>query len=93
MHSDSYTLSDVFAHYIITQQPKGVKETVAEFLKANDLSKIALKKVVRQLGGSLSSFKEDLVDLLIFYIEFCLRDHHLSSTEKLSIRHLKIYSE
>jgi DnaJ-domain-containing protein 1 len=90
MNSDSYTLSEAFAHYIITQESKGAKETVAEFLKANDLSKIALKRVVKQLGGSLSSFKDDLVDLLIFYIEFCLRDHHLSSTEKLSIRHLKI---
>ena len=31
-----------------------------------------------------------MLDLLIFYIEFCLIDHHLSSEEKLSIRHLKI---
>ena len=41
MSSASYTLSEVFAHYIITQQPIGAKETVAEFLKANDLSKFA----------------------------------------------------
>jgi DnaJ-domain-containing protein 1 len=90
MNSDSHTLSEVFSHYIITQQPVGAKETAAEFLRNNDLSRSAFKKVLRELGGSLSLFKQDLLDLLLFYIEFCLRDHKLSPDEKLSIAHLKI---
>jgi DnaJ-domain-containing protein 1 len=90
MNSSSYTLGEVFSHYIITQQPTAVREKVAEFLKEGDFSKPALSQILRGLGGNLSSFKADLVELLFFFIEFCLRDHHLSAEEKLSIRHLKI---
>jgi uncharacterized protein YlzI (FlbEa/FlbD family) len=36
------------------------------------------------------SFQEELLDLLLFYIEYCLKDHALTSDEKSSIRELKL---
>ena len=91
MNNESYTLSEVFADYIVSHQPCGPIAEVADLLASNDFSKGTFDELCSEIGvqQSLPS-REELLELLLFYIKFCLKDHKLTPNEMLTIRHLKI---
>ena len=91
MKNESYTLSEVFADYIVSHQPFGPIAEVADLLASEDFSKGAFDELCSGLSIQQSLLpKEDLLDLLLFFVKFCLRDHKLTSDEMLTIRQLKI---
>jgi hypothetical protein len=91
MDNESYTLFEVFAQYIISHQPSGPIAEVADLLASGDFSKSAFDELCSELAVQQSpTFREELLDLLLFYIKLCLKDHKLTAEEMLTIRQLKI---
>lgn len=91
MDNESYTLSEVFADYIVSHQPSGSTAEIADLLASDDFSKATFDELCSELGVQQSPpSKEELLDLLLFYIKLCLKDHKLTPDEMLTIRQLKI---
>lgn len=91
MDNESYTLSEVFADYIVSHEPSGPIAEVADLLASDDFSKGTFDELCSELIAQQSlPSKEELLDLLLFFVKFCLKDHKLTPDEMLTIRHLKI---
>lgn len=90
MHNNSYSISEAFGNYITLYKPQNPVADIVEFLANNDLSRIQFKKVCSKLRVQPSFYKDELLDLVMFYIRFCLEDHVLTSDEMLNIQHLKL---
>jgi len=90
MHNNSYSLSEAFGNYSTLYKPQNPIADIVEFLANNDLSRKQFDKVCSNLGVQFSFYKDEFLDLMLFYIRFCLKDHVLTSDEKLNIQHLKI---
>jgi hypothetical protein len=91
MNTKSYEITDACTFYLISRQPSDHLSKLATLLVSGDLSRRVFDSFCVEWGLQDSpSFKEELLDLLLFYIEYCLKDHALTSDEKLSIRELKL---
>ena len=91
MSDTSYSLNEVFANYINSRHPTGPLADIVEILAAVGASKAAVEEVFKALGKRASTrLNNALLDLFLFYVDFCLRDHELTADEKLNIKHLKI---
>ncbi len=90
MSTNSYEVADACSFYIISRQPTGHLTELVTLLMSGGLSPKSFSDFCAERGLQGSpSFKEELLDLLFFYIEYCLKDHALTSDEKLSIHELK----
>jgi hypothetical protein len=84
----------IFTLYLKRTDLTPVQANVAMQLVNGDIFKTSLKKSLREVGRSNTlECKEELIDLLLFYIEQCLDDHVLTKDEKLTIKHLRLLFE
>jgi hypothetical protein len=91
MNTNSYEVADACSFYLISRQPSDHVSRLVTILVSGSLSPKVFDDFCIEWGLQDSpSFKEELLDLLLFYIEYCLKDHALTSDEKLSIRELKL---
>lgn len=91
MNTNSYEAADACSLYLISRQPSDHLSKLITLLVGGSLSPKVFNNLCVEWGLQDSpSFKEELLDLLLFYIEFCLKDHALTSNEKLSVRELKL---
>jgi hypothetical protein len=90
MTRTSDLLSESFTNYRASDQPPGIKAEVAALLANNNLSTDTLDELcVKHRTQDLSTFKTEMLDLVLFYIKCCLQDHRLSAAEKAAIDYLK----
>jgi hypothetical protein len=91
MSDTSYSLNDVFANYINSHHPTGPLADIVEILADVGPSRVAVDEVFKGLGKRAAArLSNALLDLLLFYVDFCLGDHELTTDEKLNIKHIKI---
>lgn len=87
----SHKVTDAFNFYLVSRQSPGHLAKLVALLASGDLSQKHFDEFRIEWGSSgSSSLKEELLDLLLFYVDHCLKDHALTSKEKLSIRELKL---
>ena len=90
MNTNSYEIADAFTFFLISHQPPSHIDKIITLLLGGNLSQKSFDDLCEELGLRHSpSFREELLDLLLFYIGYCLKDHALTSAEKFSIRQLK----
>ena len=90
MNTNSYKIADAFTLYLISHQPSSQVDKIIALLVGETPSRKSFDDLCEELGLRHSpSFKEELLDLLLFYIGYCLKDHSLTSDEKSSSRQLK----
>lgn len=74
---------DLFADHVVD---------IAELIYNDKLSRQTLNNILNEYGfGSLRDIKQDLLDLVISYIDLILDDHILTDTEHNNIKRLKLY--
>jgi hypothetical protein len=90
MNTNSFEVADVCSLYVISRQPSDHLSKLVTLLISGSLSPRGFDDLRTQWGLQDSPlFKEELLDLLLFYIEYCLKEHALTHNERLSIRELK----
>jgi hypothetical protein len=89
MTTQSYSIGDAFTLYRDSHAPSGMIAEVVDLLINEEITRTAFSKL--NLGlQTPSSFREELLDLLLFYIRLCLKDHVLTNNEKQNIKQMKM---
>jgi hypothetical protein len=83
------SLNEVFASYLATNQSSPQIEEVAHILATEQITEEKLRQTrPRVLLSKSSGFRSDLIGLVLFYVQACVRDHVLLPEEKSTIRML-----
>ncbi len=91
MNTNFYDVADACRRYVISRQPPDHLSKLVTLLESGGLAPKLFDSLCVEYGLQDSpSFKEELLDLLLFVIEDCLKDHALTANEKLGIRELKL---
>ena len=91
MDTKSHAIADAFNHYLISHQSSDHLVKVVNLLLSGGLTRKAFDNLGEDLGLQHSpAYKEELLDLILFYIEYCLKDHAMTSEETLSVHQLKL---
>lgn len=89
-HPTSATIKEIFEIYLYYRQPQSPMAEIAEYLTSEHLSRDSFDKLLKELGLKYPSQQNELLDLHLFYIKSCLKDHILTLEEKTSIQNLGI---
>ena len=86
-----FTLKEVFLRYTTSFQPSSPKSDLADFLISEELSRASLDQMCDLVGiKDISDIKSESMDLILHYIQTCLRDHELNDEELENIRVMKL---
>jgi len=89
---DNFELKEAFRIIISIDSFSDYIVDIAELVYNGNLDKENLDKVLRDHKiGSVNDIKEELLDLLIVYINLILKDHLITDNERRNIELLKIY--
>ncbi|NWG14807.1 MAG: hypothetical protein HXY20_14875 [Acidobacteria bacterium] len=75
-----------FAKYIEDKHPTGSLASVVQLLAAGTLSPDDFNAAI---AHDYAFYREGLLDLVLYLIEFCIEDHQLSHEELLAVRTVK----
>lgn len=91
MDSTSAVMRSLFLRYVTAHAPKGAVGAVADLLTDDALTREAFDEIVGLHGVSTSpSFRDDLLDLILYCVRDALRDHCLTTDELELIRRLTL---
>lgn len=89
--NEMFTLKEVFLRYTTSFQPSSPKSDLADFLISEELSRASLDQMCDLVGiKDISDIKSESMDLILHYIQTCLRDHELNDEELENIRVMKL---
>ena len=90
MDQPIYKLSEVFLHYNAAQQSEGIIVDIVNYLTNEKIDRKSFDKLLNDLGArKTKALKKNLLELVMFYIKYCLIDHYLDEEEVIYANNLK----
>ena len=91
MSSNSHTFPTIFRQYVIPADASSALKEIVTHLIADNLLRATFDEVCSKYGLKHSiDLKEELLDLVLFYIRSCLTDHPLTADEISNVHRLKL---
>lgn len=90
MSDQSKPLSIVFSTLLSNSQQSGAIRKIVELLASDSCTPRTVNKVCSEYSIQPADLKEEILDLVLYYVEDCLSDHTLTVQEKSDIRLLKL---
>lgn len=86
----SFSFKKVFLEFITTENPSGEIADVAEVLATEEITRTNFRDIrSKVLLSSSTSFRDEIVGLILYYARICVRDHELTNEEKENLQLLK----
>ena len=92
MSDKFHTIRRAFSQYLSSNRPSGSLAEIAKRLAEEGIQNSKLRDLIPlREEREYSAVQSDLLDLVLFYITFCLEDHHLTSEECSNVHYLKAF--